>query len=256
VIDERDIPIVVSAPAAVHPDRREVEIVERKGRGHPDSICDAVAEAFSISLTRAYQRRQSPSRRRIQHTRFGDGEVVTPFNLFLAGRATDVTDGVVIPVSEIAENAAVAWLHANLHALDVHRHVRIHPLERPGSTALSALVAPGQTSWVAANDTSFAVGHAPPSRLERVVLAVERALTSSSTIAAHPVIGEDVKVMGLRRGHRIDLTVACAMVDSGERSSSSRHAQSASRRRTHARARAASGRDVSRPLAQSPSHSE
>jgi S-adenosylmethionine synthetase len=119
----------------------------------------------------------------------------------------------VIPVSEIAENAAVAWLHANLHALDVHRHVRIHPLERPGSTALSALVAPGQTSWVAANDTSFAVGHAPPSRLERVVLAVERALTSSSTIAAHPVIGEDVKVMGLRRGHRIDLTVACAMVD-------------------------------------------
>jgi S-adenosylmethionine synthetase len=77
----------------------------------------------------------------------------------------------------------------------------------------AALVAREQTARVVANDTSFAVGYAPPSRLERTVLAVEHALTSSSTIAAHPMIGEDVKVMGLRRGRQIDLTIACAMVD-------------------------------------------
>jgi S-adenosylmethionine synthetase len=64
-----------------------------------------------------------------------------------------------------------------------------------------------------ANDTSFAVGHAPPSRLEHIVLAVEQALTSPSTTAAHPMLGEDVKVMGLRRGHQIDLTIAAAIVD-------------------------------------------
>ena len=52
---ETDTRIVVSSPAGTHPDSREVEMVERKGRGHPDSICDALAEAFSISLTRAYQ---------------------------------------------------------------------------------------------------------------------------------------------------------------------------------------------------------
>jgi S-adenosylmethionine synthetase len=75
------------------------------------------------------------------------------------------------------------------------------------------LVARGQGRWAVANDTSVAVGHAPPSRLEQVVLAVERALTASSTIAAHPMIGEDVKVMGVRRSHAIDLTVACAIVD-------------------------------------------
>jgi S-adenosylmethionine synthetase len=63
-----------------------------------------------------------------------------------------------------------------------------------GSAALSALVAREQGPWVVANDTSFAVGHAPPSRLEQTVLAVEQALTASSTIAAHPMIGEDVKV--------------------------------------------------------------
>jgi S-adenosylmethionine synthetase len=198
-------------------------MVERKGRGHPDSICDALAEAFSISLTRAYHERCGAV---LHHNvdkvllaggsstpRFGGGEVTAPFNIYLAGRATHEVNGVAIPIAEIAEQASRAWLRANLHALDAHHHVRIHLLVRPGSTALSGLVAREQGQWAVANDTSFAVGHAPPSRLEQIVLAVEQALTASSTIAAHPMIGEDVKVMGVRCGHQIDLTIACAIVD-------------------------------------------
>jgi S-adenosylmethionine synthetase len=46
-----------------------------------------------------------------------------------------------------------------------------------------------------------------------VVLAVEEALTSAATIAANPAIVEDVKVMGVRRGDAIALTIACAFVD-------------------------------------------
>jgi S-adenosylmethionine synthetase len=37
------------------PDDPEVEIVERKGLGHPDTICDALAETFSRNLCRAYR---------------------------------------------------------------------------------------------------------------------------------------------------------------------------------------------------------
>jgi S-adenosylmethionine synthetase len=223
MIRESETPVVVSALANAHPDSREVEMVERKGRGHPDSICDALAEAFTISLTRVYHEHCGAV---LHHNvdkvllaagssapRFGGGEVTAPFEIFLAGRATHEIDGSVIPVAAIAEGASLAWLGANLHALDAERHVRIHTLVRPGSSALSRLVAREQTAKVVANDTSFAVGSAPPSRLERTVLAVEHALTSWSTIAAHPVIGEDVKVMGLRRGRQIDLTIACAMVD-------------------------------------------
>jgi S-adenosylmethionine synthetase len=145
--------------------------------------------------------------------RFGGGEVTTPFDVYLGGRATPEVDGAMIPIAAIAEQASRAWLRANLHALDPERHVRIHTLVRPGSMALSALVAREQGPWVVANDTSFAVGHAPPSRLEQVVLAVEQALTAPATIGTHPMIGEDVKVMGVRRGHQIDLTIACAVVD-------------------------------------------
>jgi S-adenosylmethionine synthetase family protein len=87
-------PLVVSPPAAAHPDSLDVEIVERKGRGHPDTICDALAEAFSIGLSRAYSERfggDLPSQRgqgRTQGRQQQGGEIVEPLEEFLAGRAT------------------------------------------------------------------------------------------------------------------------------------------------------------------------
>jgi hypothetical protein len=38
----------------IQPSIGDVEIVERKGLGHPDTICDALAETFSRNLCRAY----------------------------------------------------------------------------------------------------------------------------------------------------------------------------------------------------------
>ena len=221
--DHASTAVVVSPPLGAHPDSREVEIVERKGRGHPDSICDALAEAFGISLTRFYYGRCGSV---LHHNvdkvllaagssvpRFGGGEVMAPFDIYLAGRATQDIDGIPVPVADIAGQASRAWLRANLHALDVERHVRIHTVVRAGSPVLSALVARERAQHVLANDTSFVVGYAPPSRLEQIVLAVEQTLTASSTVATHPMLGEDVKVMGVRRGQQIDLTIACAVVD-------------------------------------------
>lgn len=37
--------------------QRSYEVVERKGLGHPDTICDAIAEEFSRRLCRAYRER-------------------------------------------------------------------------------------------------------------------------------------------------------------------------------------------------------
>jgi S-adenosylmethionine synthetase len=35
-----------------HPDRLPVEVVERKGRGHPDTLSDAIAEEASLPTRR------------------------------------------------------------------------------------------------------------------------------------------------------------------------------------------------------------
>jgi S-adenosylmethionine synthetase len=200
-----------------------VEVVERKGLGHPDTICDALAEAFSRSLCREYRDRFGAI---LHHNvdkallcggsaaaAFGGGTVDRPIDIYLAGRATCAVGTELIPISRIAADSSRAWLDANLHALDAQRHVRIHNLIRPGSQDLQMLFARQEGREVAlANDTSVGVGHAPLSALERLVLAVEKRINGRDRVRDNPAWGEDVKVMGVRCGDRVQLTLSCAMI--------------------------------------------
>lgn len=202
-------------PAAAQP----VEIVERKGLGHPDTICDALAEEVSLALSRAYVDRfgfvlhhnvdKVLLRGGAARPAFGGGVVDEPIELFLAGRATSEYRGARIPVDEIAVARCRAWLDAHLHALDAGRDVRVHCLFRPGSQDLGELFARQRTgARRLANDSSMGIGFAPASPLERAVLAAERALQDRAV----PERGEDVKVMGVRVAGQTTLTVACAFV--------------------------------------------
>jgi S-adenosylmethionine synthetase len=215
---------VIDSAAGPLPDNRRIEIVERKGLGHPDSICDAVAEEFSLELSRFYHDKVG----RILHhnvdkallaagvtrPRFGGGAVLEPMRVLLAGRATLACDGVVTPIAELAEHATRCWLREHLRALDAERHVAVSSFVRPGSSELVELFdEQGREQPALANDTSCGVGYAPLSQLERVVLAVEEHLNSSEARAAEPALGEDIKVMAIRDGDAIALTIACAMID-------------------------------------------
>jgi methionine adenosyltransferase (EC 2.5.1.6) len=62
------------------------------------------------------------------------------------------------------------------------------------------------------NDTSFGVGFYPYSTLENLVYSTERLLNSKEFKAKVPEVGEDVKVMGLRKGKDIELTIAMAVI--------------------------------------------
>ncbi len=202
----------------------EVEIVERKGLGHPDTICDALAEQLSIALCHFYQERFGLLLHHnvdkvllwggIARPAFGGGKVLAPSEIFLAGRATQEFKGVRVPVQELAIESSKNWLRDNFHVLDPEKHVKIHCLVRPGSVDLTELYArSAETNIWLANDTSCGVGFAPLSHLERVVYQVEKYLNSSKVKENYPEIGEDIKVMGIRRGEKICLTVACAFVD-------------------------------------------
>jgi len=211
-------PLEAASPASL-----PFEIVERKGLGHPDTICDALTENLSRALSRIYLERFGAI---LHHNvdkallcggavrpAFGGGEVTESIDIYLAGRATASFEGVAIPVDEIAVEESRRWLRENLRHLDAERHVRIHPHIRPTSPDLAALfLRRREADAPLANDTSLGVGFAPLDELERAVLAVERRLNSTEVKAAQPEIGEDVKVMGMRSGRDISLTVACALV--------------------------------------------
>jgi len=186
-----------------------VEVVERKGLGHPDTICDALAETLSRNLCREYRRRFG----RILHHNvdkallsagrsapaFGGDSMLAPIRIYLAGRATTRLGADEIPIEDIVREGSQDWLKANLHALDAARDVEIQALIQPGSQDLQSLFARREQTPLA-NDTSFGVGHAPLSGLEQLVLEIERRLNGADRTREHPERGEDIKVMGVRAG--------------------------------------------------------
>jgi len=203
----------------------QIEIVERKGVGHPDYIADAASEAVSRALSQYYRDQFGT----ILHHNvdkgllvggeaspcFGGGEVTQPIYIVVAGRAiTEIAKGeelIPIPVGSLAIEAIKNLLKKNLRYIDVERHIIADYKIRRGSKDLIRNFDLTENT-PRANDTSFGVGYAPLSQTERLTLETELFLNSPDLKKELPEVGEDVKVMGLRREGEIRLTVAAAIV--------------------------------------------
>ncbi len=200
-----------------------VEIVERKGIGHPDTICDALAENLSRNLCHWYLEHMGEVlhhnvdkallRGGSAHAFFGGGEILEPIEIYLTGRATTLARGLEVPIAKIAIEGSRKWLKEHLHALDVENHVRIHCLVRQGSADLTDLFERHSQQRVPkANDTSFGVGYAPASPLELAVLEGGHVLDRTAGGPTCPGRGEDTKIMAIRRNDNVEFTIACAMI--------------------------------------------
>jgi len=204
-----------------------VEMVERKGRGHPDYIADGVAESFSNALSKYYIERfggilhHNVDKGLVvggrSHPVFGGGQVEEPIYILVAGRATtsvqEKGNAVSIPFGTISLGAARNFLRKNFRFLDIDHDVIIEYRIKPGSVDLVKIFQAGAETPLS-NDTSFGVCFAPLSQTEKLVLETELYLNSPKLKKALPEVGEDVKVMGLRRGKCIELTIATAIISS------------------------------------------
>lgn len=203
-------------------EKQKFEIVERKGLGHPDSICDAILDRVSVRLSKEYLDKFGA----IMHhnadksllvageveTRFGGGTVTQPMLLIFGDRATSEVEGVSIPVEEIAIESAKDWFRKNLRFVDPEKHVRYQVELKPGSDALVDIFK-RKGRILSANDTSAAVGYAPMTKTEKLVLETERYVNSKNFKKKFPASGEDVKVMGFRKNDEMNLTLSMAFVD-------------------------------------------
>ena len=201
---------------------QEVEIVERKGVGHPDSICDGIAESVSRALSQLYLDRVG----KVLHYNtdetqlvagraapaYGGGEVVEPIYVLIVGRATKEYEGEQLPVDSTALAAARDYLSEAIPELEYGTDVVVDVKLGEGSGDLQDVFGEDTQQVPMANDTSFGVGHAPLTETEAIVYEAERELNTTYH-SDHPELGPDVKIMGKREGDRIDITVAAAMVD-------------------------------------------
>ncbi|MDP3106249.1 MAG: methionine adenosyltransferase [Candidatus Methanoperedens sp.] len=200
---------------------RKVEVVERKGLGHPDHICDSIMNQVSVELCSAYLERFGA----IMHhnidkgmlvagevkTKFGGGVILKPMRIIFGDRATFEVEGEFIDVNNIAIDTAKKWIGENLRFVNtdsIEYQVEISH----GSAELTDIFK-RQDTVLGANDTSAAVGYAPMTPTESLVLETERYLNSPDFKKGFPESGEDVKVMGLRVGNKLNLTVADPLVD-------------------------------------------
>ena len=211
--------IVLEALTGAPVSKRRIEIVERKGLGHPDTICDSLVEAVAVDLNRMYLDHLGA----VAHYNvdkalliagqsrswFGGGQVTQPVQLVLGDRATFAVEGKELPVEETARGAIDGWLARHLPRLRPHVETRV--ALAPGSAQLRGIFG-AEARAILSNDTSGACGYAPLSPTEAIVLAVEQFLNGVEFKERYPDTGQDVKVLGRREDDRLSLTVAMPML--------------------------------------------
>ena len=193
---------------------RSTEFVERKGIGHPDSICDGIAEAISQRLSRHYLEEFGQilhhNTDKVQlvagstNPAFGGGEIIDPLYVLIGGRATKVADGQRIPVDDIAIDAARNYVDSNFEELSADM---VEFDSRIGETSSDLQSLFGAEDIPRANDTSVGTGYAPPSETDQIINGLEPELRVKI-----PAIGEDIKLMGWRTGNELRITVAAAVI--------------------------------------------
>ena len=195
-------------------ERQKVEMVERKGIGHPDSLADGMAEAVSRELSKEYLKRfgqvlhHNTDKLEVvggsTEVKFGGGVMKKKIYIMLSGRATAFAEGRRINIHSIAKKAARDYLSSVLKNY------------KPSYFEIDSRIGEGSSDLKSnygrrlANDTSFGIGYAPLSRLEQSVKDVEAWLQKQGK--RKKWIGEDIKVMGLRQAKKMKLTVALAFV--------------------------------------------
>ena len=203
-------------------EKQRIELVERKCLGHPDSIADGIAESISQALCKVYLEEFGAV---LHHNtdqgevvagescpKFGGGKMIRPIYVLIDGRATKQFNGITVPTDVVAIEAAHTYLHKILPELNLTRDVMIDSRLGNGSTDLRDVFKPRQGKVPRSNDTSFGVGHAPFSEVETIIRNTSNYIDTKLR-KKYPAIGQDIKIMGLRDGDKITLTIACAIVD-------------------------------------------
>jgi len=200
--------------------KQHFEICERKGIGHPDTLCDNICEKASQSISKFYKKNNGFICHHnldkgllvggVSEVTFGGGRIIEPPDVIISGTAT--IEKHIDDIKLMLRQDVVNYLKKTLRFYDELRpeiEIKIHR----GSTSLINIFRRfGKGEIPIANDTSFGTSFAPLTPLEETVLIIENFLNNKKIKRKFPFLGEDIKIMGKRKGSSFDITVAVAFV--------------------------------------------
>lgn len=217
------------------------EFVERKGRGHPDTLADGLAEELSIR----YSQFTNDSFGAVLHhnfdklsllggasfVRFGEGYLTKPIRIILNGRAslrfgnTDVDFG-----GQILSPVVNQFFSERFPEIDASKDLDVINLmstqSSPGKTDEEGSEKGTRKYWfeprsledirelkhLGANDTAIGVGYAPLTDLEKTILTLEQLLNGSKYKKDKRWLGSDIKIMGARIGEDHGITLCIPQI--------------------------------------------
>lgn len=216
----------------VAPDSFEFEVVERKFRGHPDSLADMVAKRFSQRyIQHSWEKIPELERTKFPnfsadkvtlsgastHYKNGVVTVTKPVHALLIGKVTGQVGDISLDVDAQFEQAINDILSRALNTQDFVPHVvREHyAATLAGTDHHSGFYNPKSTQELlnilgeetVANDTVYVVAYAPLSRTEKLSIFLDSLTASAEFQTAFPEIGSDIKAMIRRRGESFDITL-------------------------------------------------
>jgi len=217
---------------------RDYEVIERKGKGHPDTMSDALAERlsnvyskycldnFDVILHHNFDKVGMMGG--ISEVGFCIGKIASPIRVLINGRASDQFGDQVIPLREMLEAETIKFFKEYFpHINDIKSILRIMWEVASGSSPGAVVDTKSyrhywfkprnkddlsETKSLNCNDTSMGQAYYGNTKLERLVLDVEDTLNSDECKKKFPWIGSDIKIMCFRLGKSVSFTLCIPQI--------------------------------------------
>ncbi len=221
---------------------QKFEVVETKGKGHPDNICDTLAEKISANYSKYCMDKYGVILRHMidklsvlgggSKVKFSGGKMIEPIKILVNGRFTDRYNNRKIDYMEIVNKTIKSYFKELFPMLDLDKDLIIidntHHNEGPGVVynddnttnnerknffeVVDKEDAIRHNNNNRCNDTSTTVSYFPMSKLETLVLNIEQFLNSNVYKKEKPWVGNDIKVMGIRKDKKIEITSCVPLI--------------------------------------------
>ncbi|MFK7974343.1 MAG: methionine adenosyltransferase [Rickettsiaceae bacterium] len=216
----------------------EIEVMERKGWGHPDKLADDLAE----ELSRSYSRYTIKKCGAVLHHNFdklcliggnakvgyGSSQILQPIKVLVNGRASKSFGDTILDVDNLITTTCKEFFKSRLPLLDVDKDLdicmNVNISSSPGGVKSND--ASPRHRWfnpktledlpeynrLYANDTSLGTGFAPYSTTERLVILLNDYLSKRPRKDCPIWLGTDVKIMAYSFNNKVDLTICAPQI--------------------------------------------